>query len=62
MRILRVWSWGGVLLLVGCSVSPPRPPLCDGTARKPINGREATAVPFKNSKEAMHGYGCTPSA
>lgn len=36
-------------LLSGCALSPPKPALCDGTAKKPINGRAMTPVPAKIS-------------
>ena len=26
-----------VLLAAGCSTSPPKPPVCDGSDRKPVN-------------------------
>ena len=51
-----------VLLTAGCAMSPPKPPVCDGHARKPINGRVVADAPIKQSKETTYGYGCTSDA
>lgn len=53
-----------VLALVsGCALSPPKPALCDGAAKNPINGRVVTPVPAKISGGVdISVGGCTRDA
>ena len=44
--------------LSGCALSPPKPPLCDGFSKKPINERTVTPTPIATN-EVLHGSGCT---
>jgi len=43
------------VLLAGCKTSPPAPPVCDGKAKKPINGRTLTG--YVSDKGASDGCG-----
>ena len=29
--------FSALLILCGCSVNPPKPPICDGSDRRPVN-------------------------
>lgn len=39
----------------GCKTSPPKPPVCDGKAKHPINGRTLTG--YVEAKGADDGCG-----
>ena len=50
-----------LVLTSGCALSPPKPALCDGEAKKPVNGRAVTTLPAKISEGVPVG-GCTRDA
>ena len=50
LAVMRIVALALAAALAGCSVSPPKPPLCDGSERRAVNSTNPAVASLLPSK------------